>query len=54
MNAVRAPRRGTLSLPIDLGARAHFTQIEGAHHRAEQGMVLVDGEASQWTAFWKT
>lgn len=48
------PAPQNLSLPIDLSARAHFTQIEGAHHRTERGMVLVDGEASRWTAFWKT
>ena len=48
------PAPHNLSLPLDLGARTHFTQVEGAHHRTERGMVLIDGEASRWTAFWKT
>ena len=47
------PAPQILSLPINLGARAHSTEIEGAHSRMEGGMVLIDGEASRWAAFWK-
>ena len=42
-----------VSLPARLSSRFHFTQIEGAHSRAEGDLVLVDTSASRWTAFWK-
>jgi hypothetical protein len=47
------PAPEKISLPASLGSRFHFTQIEGAHSRIEDHLVLVDNTASRWTAFWK-
>jgi len=46
-----APER--VSLPVNLGRRFHFAQTDGAHSRVEGDLVLVDSNASRWTALWK-
>ncbi len=47
------PAPEKISLPAKLGSRFQFTQIEGAHSRTENDLVLVDNTVSHWTAFWK-
>jgi hypothetical protein len=49
----QGPAPEKISLPASLASHFHFTQIEGAHSRIEDDLVLVDNSASHWTAFWK-
>ena len=42
-----------ISIPAKLGSRFHFTQIDGAHSRIQDDLVLVDNSVTHWNAFWK-
>ncbi|MFN7997570.1 MAG: hypothetical protein U0Q18_28385 [Bryobacteraceae bacterium] len=48
----KGPRPEALELPGAVGAHLHFTGIQGAQTKSAGGRILVDPQATSWTARW--